>query len=140
MTTVTYVDPVAACRDLLLELATGSQIASRAVRTNARHDTDVPPYFVVSEGGAIRHKTGPAYAPARVNLSSWGLDADTAAEGYLVASQLLHRYGPVVLASGVGIFKVFDETGLQEPFEDPDTGWWRAFGVFDLVLVDRLVS
>ena len=139
MTTSTYVDPVAAFRDALLELAPATALANVAVRTNDRHDDDAPPFVVVSEGGAIHHRTGPAYVPARVNLSAWGIDADQAVELYLTAAQLLHRLGPLV-RNGIGIFKIFEETGLQQPFEDPDTGWWRAFGVFDLVMVDRIVT
>ena len=139
MTTEAIIDPVATFRELLLELAPLTILGDLPVRTNARHDGDTPPYIVVSEGGAIHHRTGPAYAPARVNLSAWGIDADQAVEIYLTAAQLMHRLGPLV-RNGVGIFKIFEETGLQQPFEDPDTGWWRAFGVFDLVMVDRLVS
>ena len=137
--TVTFVDPLAAFRDALVALAPTTALAGIALRTNAMHAGDVPPFVVIAEGGAIRHRTGPAYAPARVNFSAWGIDADQAVELYLTASQLLHRYGPVV-RSGAGIFRIFDETGLQQPFEDPDTGWWRAFGVFDLVMVDRPVT
>ena len=137
--TATFVDPLAAFREALLALAPTTALADVPIRANERHDGDAPPFVVIAEGGAIRHRTGPAYAPARVNLSAWGNDADQAVELYLTASQLLHRYGPVV-RSGAGIFRIFDETGLQQPFEDPDTGWWRAFGVFDLVMVDRPVT
>ncbi len=139
MTTPTYVDPLAAFRDALLALAPATVLASVPVRTNKFHDGDVPPFVVVSEGGAIHHRTGPAYAPARVNLSAFGLDADQAVELYLTAAQLLHRFGPVI-RNGAGIFRIFEETGLQQPFEDPGTGWWRAFGAFDLVMVDRIVT
>jgi hypothetical protein len=137
--TATFVDPLAAFRESLLALAPSTALASVAVRTNVKHADDVPPFVVIAEGGAIRHRTGPAYAPARVNFSAWGIDADQAVELYLTASQLLHRLGPLV-RNGAGIFRIYDETGVQQPFEDPDTGWWRAFGVFDLVMVDRPVS
>lgn len=133
------VDPVAVLRDLLLELAPGSALAGLPIRTTARHEGDAPPFVVLAEGGALRHRSGPVYAPARINLSAWALDADRAAELYRAASELLHRRGPIV-RNGAGIFRIYDETGLQAPFEDPDTGWWRAFGVFDLVMVDRLVA
>jgi hypothetical protein len=137
--TTTYVDPVAAFRDALLALAPATAIAGVAVRTNQRHDGDVPPYFVVSEGGDLQHRTAAVYNPARVNVSAYGLDADQAVDLFRTASQLVHRTGPLI-RNGVGIFRIFAETGLQQPLEDPDTGWWRAFGVFDLVMVDRPVS
>lgn len=139
MTTPTYVDPVAAFRDALLALAPATAIDGVPVRTNERHAGDVPPYFVLAEGGDIQHRTAPVYNPARVNLSAWALDADQAVDLYRTASQLVHRTGPFI-RNGAGVFRIFAETGLQQPFEDPDTGWWRAFGVFDLVMVDRPVS
>lgn len=136
---IDFVSPAVAFRDLLEELATGTQIAGIPVRTVHRDEGDRPPLFLVAEAGGIRHRTGPAYAPARVSLSAFHDTDREAADMYLVASQLLHRLRPGIRA-GVGIFKVFDETGLQQPFKDPDTGWWRAFGVFDLVLVDRVIT
>lgn len=139
MTTPTYVDPVAAFRDALLALAPATAIAGVVIRTNKRHEGDSPPYFVVNEAGDIQHRTAPVYSPARVNLTAWALDADQAVDLYRTASQLVHRYGPLI-RDGVGIFRIFAETGLQQPFEDPDTGWWRAFGVFDLAMVDRIVT
>ena len=139
MTTPTYVDPVAAFRDALLALAPWTAIAGVVIRTNKRHDGDSPPYFVASDGWALQHRTAPVFNPARVNFSAWGFDADQAVDLYLTASQLVHRTGPVI-RNGAGIFRIFAETGLQQPFEDPDTGWWRAFGVFDLVMVDRIVT
>ncbi len=138
MTTPTYVDSVAAFRDALLALAPGTAIAAVPVRTK-RLEGEPPPFIHVGEGGAIHHRTGPVYNPARVNLSAWALDEDQSVEMYLTAAQLLHRLGPLI-RNGIGIFKIFEETGLQQPFEDPDTGWWRAFGVFDLVMVDRIVT
>jgi len=136
--TVTFVDPVAAFREALLALAPGTALADVPVRSKQQQG-EAPPFIRLSEGGAIRHRTGPAYKPARVNFSAWALDEGQAVELYLTASQLLHRHGPVV-RNGAGIFRIYDEMGLQQPFEDPDTGWWRAFGVFDLVMVDRPVS
>jgi len=139
MTSPTYVDSLASFRDVLLERVPGTALAAVTVRANARHADDLPPFIVVSEGGALHHRTGPAYNPARVNFTAWALDADGAVEMYLTAAQLLHRLGPLV-KNGAGIFRVFEETGLQQPFEDPDTSWWRAFGVFDLVMVDQIMA
>jgi hypothetical protein len=134
----TFVDPVAAFREVLLDLLPATAFAGVAVRT--RHEQDeAPPFYLAGEGGAIHHRTGPAYNPARVNLSAWALDQDQAAEMYLTAAQHLHRMGPLI-KNGVGIFRIFEETGLQQPFPDPDTGWFRAFGAFDLVMVDRIVT
>ena len=134
-----YVDPVAAFRDALLALAPATAIDGVLIRTNKRHDGDAPPYLVVGEAGDIQHRTAAVYNPARVNLSVWGADADQAVDLYRTASQLVHRTGPFI-RNGMGIFRIFAETGLQQPLEDPDTGWWRAFGVFDLVMVDRPVT
>jgi hypothetical protein len=134
-----FVDSLASFRDVLLERVVGTALADVAVRTNARRPDDMPPFIVVSEGGSLHHRTGPVYNPARINFSAWALDADQAVEMYLTAAQLLHRLGPVIV-NGAGIFRIFEETGLQQPFEDPDTSWWRAFGVFDLVMVDRIMA
>jgi hypothetical protein len=139
MTTIGFVSPVVAFRDLLLDLATDTQLEGIPVRTVKRDPGDEPPFLLVAEGGGIRHRTGPAYAPARASLTAFHMTDREAADLYLAASELLHRLRPGI-RDGVGIFKVFDETGLQQPFQDPDTGWWRAFGVFDLVLVDRLIT
>jgi hypothetical protein len=138
MTNPTFVDPVAALRDALLALAPSTALAAIPVRTE-HLEAEAPPFFLVGEAGAIHHRTGPVYNPARINLSAWALDQDQAVEMYLTAAALLHRYGPVV-RNGIGIFRIFEETGLQQPFADPDTGWFRAFGAFDMVMVDRIVS
>jgi hypothetical protein len=134
----TIVDPVATFREVLLGLVPATVLAAVPVVTK-RAPNQAPPFIHVGEGGTIHHRTGPVYNPARVNLTAWALDEDQAVLFYLTAAQLLHRFGPVV-KSDVGIFRIFEETGLQQPFEDPDTDWWRAFGVFDLVMVDRLVT
>ncbi len=135
---IEIVDPVAALREVLLELVPTTALADVPVRTK-RQEGEAPPFILLGEGGTLHHRTGPVYNPARVNLSAWALDDDQAVEMYLTAAQLLHRLGPLV-RSGVGIFRIYEETGLQQPFEDPGTGWWRAFGVFDLVMVDRIVA
>ena len=138
MTTPTFVDTVAALRDVLLDRMAGSSIEAVPVRTKHK-EGETPPFILLGEGGSIRLPSVPLYAPARVQLESWGLDEDQAVEIYLTAAQLLHRLGPVVI-NGVGIFRIFEETGLQPPFVDPDTGWWRAFGVFDLTMVDQILA
>ena len=138
MTTPTFVDTVAAARDVLLSRIPGSSIEAVPVRTQ-HEQGEAPPFILVAEGGAIRLPSVPLYAPARANLEAWGLDEDQAVEIYLTAAQLLHRLGPLVI-NGVGIFRIFEETGLQQPFLDPDTGWWRAFGVFDLTMVDQILA
>lgn len=132
------VSPIVALRALLLELEVGTDIEGIPVVSVSRDEGMVPPFFLVAEAGSIRHRTGPAYAPARARLEAVHLTDREAVDMYLVASERLHRFGPAV-RDGVGIFKVFDETGPQQPFQDPDTSWWRAFGVLDLVLLDRVV-
>ena len=136
--TVTIVDPVAALREILLERAIGTSLADVPVHTR-RQDAEPPPFILVGEGGLVHHRSAPVYNPARVGFTAWTLTEEQAVELYLTAAQLLHRYGPVV-REGVGVFRIFEETGMQQPFPDPDTGWWRAFGVFDLVMVDRIVT
>ena len=138
MTTQTFVDTVASLRDVLLDRIPGSSIEAVGVRTK-RQEGEPPPFILLVEGGAIRLPSVPLYAPARVDLEAWGLDEEQAVEIYLTAAQLLHRLGPLVI-NGVGIFRIFEETGLQHPFVDPDTGWWRAFGVFDLMMVDQILA
>jgi hypothetical protein len=138
MTTPTLVDSVAAFRDVLIDRIPGSSIEAVPVRTQHK-EGEAPPFILLAEGGSIRHPSVPLYAPARVSLEAWALDEDAAVEMYLAAAQLLHRLGPLV-KNGVGIFRIFEETGLQQPFEDPDTGWWRAFGVFDLTMVDQILA
>ena len=139
MTDVAVVDSVAFCRAHLAALAAGTQIEAVPVRASVREDGDEPPFFVMAEGGELAHPTLPLLQPARVELTSWGLTEGQAVTNWRVARALLHRSGPVVI-DGVGMFKAFDETGLQRPFQDPDTEWWRAFGVFDLHLVDRVLA
>jgi hypothetical protein len=93
MTTPTFVDSVAAARDVLLDRIPGSSIEAVPVRTQ-HEEGEAPPFILVAEGGAIRLPSVPLYAPARVNLEAWGLDEDQAVEIYLAAAQLLHRLGP----------------------------------------------
>ena len=136
--TATFVDPLASFRDVLLVRIPGSSIEAIPVRTQHK-EGEAPPFFLASEGGALRHRSVPLYAPARINLEAWALDEDQAVTMYLAAAQLLHRFGPIVI-NGVVVFQIFEETGLQQPFQDPDTTWWRAFGVFDLTMADQIVA
>lgn len=136
---VEFVSPVVAFRELFVDVKVGTQIEAHPVFTLHRDPAVVPPFYLVGEAGSIRHRTGPAYSPARASLTAVALTDREAADMYLAASELLHRLRPGT-RDGVGIFMVFDETGLQQPFQDPDTEWWRAFGVFDLVLADRLLT
>jgi hypothetical protein len=138
MTTPTYVDTVAAFRDVLIDRLAGSSIETVPVRTQHK-EGEAPPFILLAEGGSIRHPRVPLYAPARVNFEAWALDEDAAVAIYMTAAQFMHRLG-VVIKNGVAIFQCFEETGLQQPFPDPDTGWWRAFGVFDLTMVDQILA
>lgn len=137
-TPLAVVDPVAVLREVLIDLILGSSIEAVPVRTQ-RKAGELPPFILLTEGGSIRHPSVPLYAPARVNFEAWALDEDEAAAIYLAAAQLMHRLG-LVIRKGVAIFQCFEETGLQQPFPDPDTGWWRAFGVFDLTMVDQILA
>lgn len=139
MTTIVTPDPVALLRTILLEVVEDTQLAGMPIVSNVREDGQEPPFLVLAEAGSVPHPTLPLFQPARVSLTTWALTDGAAAEAYRVASSLLHRNGPFV-RDDVGVFRIFDETGLQQPIKDPDTGWWRAFGVFDLHMVDRVLA
>lgn len=132
-------DPVAVLRSILLArlAATGQTVVP--VVANVREAGGQVPFYVLSEAGALRARGPGAYGPARVGLAAWAATEDAAAAAYRLASDLLHRQGPLVV-DGAGVWKVFDETGLQRPLPDPDSDWWSAQGVFDLVMTDRAIG
>ena len=132
-------DPVAVLRAILLARLEATGQTAVTVVGNVRSAGVEPPFYVLSEAGALRARGPGAYSPARVGLSAWAATEDAAAAAYRLASDLLHRQGPLVV-DGAGVWKIFDETGLQRPLPDPDSDWWSASGVFDLVMTDRAVG
>jgi hypothetical protein len=132
-------DPVALLRAILLERLDRTSQAIVPVIGNVRDADTEPPFYVASEAGSIHERSAPVLNPARVGLSAWALTEDAAAAAYRLAIDLLHRQGPLLI-DGWGIWKVFNETGLQRPLRDPDSSWWLATGVFDLYMTDRNVG
>jgi hypothetical protein len=135
---VDVIDPVVFLRDWYLELALGTPLEGVAIWTLKREPETLPPYLILAEAGDVRHPAGPAFAPARVELSAWHYTDREVATLFRTAIALVHRRH--VVLGGIGCFMARSETGLQRPFEDPDTGWWRGFGVIDLVLLDQLIT
>jgi hypothetical protein len=138
----TVPDPIAVLRAILLDRVVGTDLAGVAVR-DAREEGDAPPYVVLNEGGDSRLRAGGALWPARVTLSVTAESKGQAAVLWRLASAALHRHGPerlTVDGDQVGVWRIFDETGLQGPVQEPDTSWWRAFGVFDVYMADRAIG
>lgn len=142
MTVLVVPDPIAVLRAVLLGLVVDTDLEGLAIR-DAREDGDSPPYVVLGEAGDRRLRSGGALWPARVEASLTAATKGEAAIKWRLLSALLHRHGPVTLTvdgDRVGVWKVFDETGLQGPVQEPDTAWWRAFGVFDVYMTDRAIG
>lgn len=143
MTVVLVPEPVKVLRAILLARAAGTDLENVPFRSNDRDAGDEPPFGVVSQAGDGRIRSGGALLPARVSVSITAVTDYDAAALWRLASALLHGWGPVVVevdGDQVGVWKVFDETGLQRPVKEPDTGWWRAFGVFDVAMTDRAIG
>jgi len=132
-------DPVAVLRAVLLARMEVTAQAIVPVVANVREAGGTPPFYVLTEAGALRARSTGVLSPARVGLAAWALTEDAAAAAYRLASDLLHRVGPVTV-DGCGVWRIYDETGLQGALPDPDSSWWRASGVFDLVMTDRTVG
>ena len=142
MTIEVVPDPVATLRAVLIPRAVGTDLEGLPIRSK-REEGDAPPFLVAREAGDLHHRSVGALLPARVNLSVVALDEDQAAALWRLASALLHRLGPLIVAvdgADVGVWRIHDETGLQQPVQEPDTLWWRAFGVFDLTMADRAIG
>lgn len=135
-------DPVATFDAVLIARAVGTALENVPIRSD-RAEGDEPPFAIATDGGWARARGAGALLPARVNLSVTAATDDQAAALWRLASALLHNWGPVTVdvdGAQVGVWKVFDETGPQRPVQEPDTGWWRVFGVFDLTMTDRAIG
>jgi hypothetical protein len=132
-------DPVATLRAILIARFEAASLEQPPIVGNVREGGDTPPFYVLSEAGEERARGAGVLLPARVGLSAWSLTEAGAVAGYRMASDLLHRTGPVTVDT-TGVWKVFDETGVQRPLRDPDSGWWLAAGVFDLYMTDRAIG
>ncbi len=145
MTTAVSPDPVATLRSIILGLAETAGDDAPVIRSR-RAPGDVPPFTLLRDAGELRARHAPVRRPARVSAQLFGLDEADAARRYRRFSDLVHGYGPAIVelededGGDVGVWKVFDETGVQAPLQEPDTGWWVAGGVFDLYMTDRSVG
>jgi hypothetical protein len=144
VTIVASPDPLEVFRAVLIARAVDTSLEEIPVRSNERDQDDVPPLLIASEAGALRHASVGAFMPARVGLSGYATTESGAAALYRTASDGLHRVGPLRISipdfGTVGVWRIYDETGMQRPVLDPDTGWWRAFGVFDIYMADRAIG
>jgi len=142
VTVIEVPDPVATLRAVLISRVVDTDLEDVQIK-DARQDGDEPPFGILAEGGDTRARSGGAMLPSRVSLSLTAVTAGQAARLWRLASAALHGAGPIrILVDGewVGVWRIFDETGLQRPVQEPDTAWWRAFGVFDVYMADRAIG
>lgn len=138
-------DPIATFLALALARYAAEGDTPEKLRSRRNVD-DVPPYGLLQEAGGQRARNAPVVNPARVSVRIYDTDDGAAARRYRRLSALLHGFGPVIVeldeadGGSVGVWRVFDETGVQAPVQEPDTGWWVAGGVFDLFMADRSVG
>jgi hypothetical protein len=144
VTVVASPDPIEVFRAVLIARAVDTTLEDVPIRSNERDQDDEPPYLIASEAGSLRHTSVGAFLPTRVGLSGYATTESGAAALYRTASDVLHRAGPLRISipdfGSAGVWRIYDETGLQRPVRDPDTGWWRAFGVFDMHMADRAIG
>lgn len=127
-------EPILFAQAFLQARATGTALEGVAVRVGRAEDSDQPPFLLLEQAGEIHDRGLPAYLPARVSVTAFGLDEDQAILLYRAASDLFHRVGPVVI-DGVGMWKAFDETGPQ-PREETNTNWSARYGVIAIYMAD----
>lgn len=138
-------DVVATFRAVLVARAAAEGDAPSVIRSR-RGEGDEPPYALLRDAGEVRERNAPVLSPARVGVQVFDLTDVAAARRYRRYSALLHGFGPTVVeldaedGGDVGVWRIYDETGVQQPLQEPDTGWWVASGVFDLYMTDRGVG
>lgn len=141
--TTTYASPPILARAVLADCAAGTAIAGVPVMTNDRDPGDAPPYIVLAEGGDLHFGTLQANNPARVQITGVATTDVAAAALCRAALMLLHDHGPAQFTVDGLVLQFFgagDETGVQQPLREPETLWWRAFGVIDIWMADRATS
>lgn len=95
-------------------------------------------FVVLIRLGAIRHKRA-GMQWVRIGVRCYGKDPRDAAALYGAVSDAVHNIGPRRNASGVLIFRSFDDVG-GEAGKDPDTGQPYEAGVIAVAAADRLVA
>jgi hypothetical protein len=138
-------DPVMAFEAIVAARAAYAGDSAPVLRST-RAEGDVPPFALIRDAGERLERNAPVLNPARVSVSQWELTSAAAARRLRRISALVHGFGPteVALATEDGgtvvVFKVFNETGVQPPVQDPETRWWVATAAFDLYMTDRAVE
>jgi hypothetical protein len=141
--TLAVADPVGLARAALLAAATGTALAGVPIVSNKREEAVDPPYLTLSEGGDVHAGTLHAYSPARVSITAVAATDGAAAALCRLALLLLNNHAPATYTVDGVLLELggaADETGVQQPVQEPDTSWWRAFGVIDLWMADRATS
>lgn len=147
MTTVVAIAPdtVAVFRALLL--ARAADAGDTAPVISSRRDPGVvPPFSLVRDAGERRARNAPVLNPARVAVQVFDETDTGAARRLRRIVGLLHGFGPAIVeledadGGSVGVFRIFDETGVSEPLQEPVTNWWVARGTFALYMTDRSVD
>lgn len=135
-------DTVATLRQLLLDRCTAVGDTPPAIRSR-RAPEDLPPFVLLVEAGEVRARHAPVLTPASVSLAVFDVSPQAAVRRYRRLAAIVHGQYPSVVeleaedGGRVAVWKVFDETGPQGPVQEPDSGWWRVSGVFDLFMADR---
>lgn len=141
--TTTYLSPTILARAALADVASGTAIAGVVVMTNEREEADTPPYILLSEGGDLHRGTLHANNPARVQITGVAVTDVAAVALCRTALALLHdhvRASYMIDGLAYQFHGAANETGVQQPLREPDTGWWRAFGVIDIWMADRATT
>lgn len=146
MTTVAVTpDTVAVFRSILLARAADAGDPVPTLHSR-REPGQAPPFALLRDAGERRARNAPVLSPARVSVQVFDETDVGAARRLRRFAGLLQGFGPVIVeldpADGgtVGVWRIFDETGVQEPLQEPVTNWWVARGTFDLYMTDRSVD
>lgn len=141
--TTTFLSPTILARAALADVSAGTAIAGVVVMTNEREEGDTAPYILLSEGGDLHAGTLQANNPARVQITGVAATDVAAVALCRTALALLHDHGPASYTIDGLAYKFHgaaNETGVQQPLPEPETTWWRAFGVIDIWMPDRATS
>lgn len=141
--TTTFLSPTILARAALADVATGTALAGVPVLTNERDEGDAPPYIVLNEAGDLHSGNLQANNPARVGITGVAMTDVAAAALCRTALMLLHEHPGASYTIDELVYSLHgagNETGVQQPLREPDTLWWRAFGVIDIWMADRATS
>lgn len=138
-------DPVATLRSLFLARAAAAGDDAPVLRSTHAAGEE-PPFALLRDAGDSHERNAPVLNPARVSVSQYELTSAAAARRLRRLAALVHGFGPTTVeleeedGGTVLVFKVFNETGVQEPVQEPDTNWWVATAAFDVHMTDRSVG